>query len=156
MTGNPAYQKPFGPLIGDCEMVPYGDLEALERALRSRHSAAFIVEPIQAEGGMRVPPAGYLHAGQSICRATGTLLIVDEVQTGMGRTGKLFAVEHEDVEPDVLTLAKSLGGGLMPIGAMLTRRDSLAQSLRDRWRTARCIPARSAAGASPARRAWPR
>lgn len=123
LTGNPAYQRPFRPLLGDCESIPFGDYEALERALSSRHFAAFIVEPIQGEGGMRVPPAGYLREVQSICRSTETLLIVDEVQTGLGRTGTLFAVEHEDVHPDVLTLAKSLGGGLMPIGAMLARRD---------------------------------
>ncbi len=123
LTGNPGYQKPFQPLLGDCETIPYGDYEALERTLASRHFAAFIVEPIQGEGGMRVPPAGYLREVQSICRSSETLLIVDEVQTGLGRTGPMFAVEHEDVHPDVLTLAKSLGGGMMPIGAMLARRD---------------------------------
>jgi 3-acetyloctanal aminotransferase len=123
VTGNPAYQKPFAPLLGACESIAYGDCDALERALVSRRFAAFIVEPVQGEGGMRVPPAGYLREAQAICRATGTLLIVDEVQTGLGRTGTPLAVEHEDVHPDVLTLAKSLGGGLMPIGAMLARRD---------------------------------
>jgi putrescine aminotransferase len=123
LTGNSSYQRPFRPLLGDCEAIPYGDYEALERTLASRRFAAFIVEPIQGEGGMRVPPAGYLREVQSICRSTETLLIVDEVQTGLGRTGTLFAVEHDDVHPDVVTLAKSLGGGLMPIGAMLARRD---------------------------------
>ena len=123
LTGNPSYQKSFRPLLGDCQAIPYGDFEALERTLASRHFAAFIVEPIQGEGGMRVPPAGYLREVQSICRSTETLLIVDEVQTGMGRTGRLFAVDHDDVHPDIITLAKSLGGGLMPIGAMLARRD---------------------------------
>lgn len=123
LTGNPSYQKPFRPLVGDCEAIPYGDYEALERALTSRRFAAFVVEPIQGEGGMRVPPAGYLREVQSICRSTDTLLVVDEVQTGLGRTGTLFAVEHEDVHPDIMTLAKSLGGGMMPIGAMLARRD---------------------------------
>jgi acetylornithine/succinyldiaminopimelate/putrescine aminotransferase len=124
LTGNPSYQKPFRPLLGDCETIPFGDYEALERALASRHFAAFVVEPIQGEGGMRVPPAGYLREVQSICRSTETLLVVDEVQTGMGRTGTMFAVEHEDVHPDVLTLAKSLGGGLMPIGVMLASREA--------------------------------
>ena len=123
LTGNPAYQKPFRPLLGDCQAIPYGDFDALERTLAPRHFAAFIVEPIQGEGGMRVPPAGYLREVQSICRSTETLLIVDEVQTGMARTGRLFAVDHDDVHPDILTLAKSLGGGMMPIGAMLARRD---------------------------------
>jgi 3-acetyloctanal aminotransferase len=123
VTGNPNYQKAFQPLVGDCQRIPYGDFEALERTLASRRFAAFIVEPIQAEGGVRMPPTGYLREAQAICRSTDTLLIVDEVQTGMGRTGLTFAVEHEDVHPDIMTLAKSLGGGLMPIGAMLARRD---------------------------------
>jgi acetylornithine/succinyldiaminopimelate/putrescine aminotransferase/predicted amino acid dehydrogenase len=128
VTGNPTYQRPFGPLVGECEAVPFGDLEALERALATRRYAAFIVEPIQAEGGMIVPPAGYLREAQSLCRASKTLLIVDEVQTGLGRTGTLFAVEHEGVEPDLMTLAKSLGGGMVPIGAMLARRDLWMQA----------------------------
>ena len=123
VTGHPGYQRPFQPLIGDCQRIPYGDFEALERTLSTRRFAAFIVEPIQAEGGIRMPPAGYLREAQAICRSTDTLLIVDEVQTGIGRTGLTFAVEHEDVHPDAMTLAKSLGGGLMPIGAMLCRRE---------------------------------
>jgi putrescine aminotransferase len=123
VTGNPTYQRPFAPLLSDCQTIPFGDLEALEHALHTRRFAAFIVEPIQGEGGMIVPPTGYLRAAQDLCRAAGTLLIVDEVQTGLGRTGTLFAVEEEGVEPDVLTLAKSLGGGLVPLGAMLARRD---------------------------------
>jgi len=123
VTGNAKYQKPFGPLLPECSTVRYGDLEALTRAVATRQFAAFIVEPIQAEGGMIVPPAGYLKQAQEICRATETLLIVDEVQTGLGRTGSMFACDKEGVEPDILALAKSLGGGLMPIGAMLARRD---------------------------------
>jgi acetylornithine/succinyldiaminopimelate/putrescine aminotransferase/predicted amino acid dehydrogenase len=123
VTGNPHYQKPFGPLLPDCEAVRFGDLEALERALTKRRFAAFIVEPIQAEGGMIVPPEGYLKRAQELCQATDTLFIVDEVQTGMGRTGEMFAVDHEGLTPDAMTVAKSLGGGLMPIGAMICRRD---------------------------------
>jgi putrescine aminotransferase len=123
VTGNDAYQRPFAPLLPECQTVPFGDLEALERALHTRRFAAFLVEPIQGEGGMIVPPAGYLRAAQDLCRAAGTLLFVDEVQTGLGRTGSLFAVDEEGIEPDVLTLAKSLGGGLVPLGAMLTRRE---------------------------------
>jgi len=123
VTGNDTYQRPFAPLLPECQTIPYGDLEALERALYSRRFAAFIVEPIQGEGGMIVPPAGYLRAAQELCRTAGTLLIVDEVQTGLGRTGTLFVVDDEGVEPDVLILAKSLGGGLIPLGAMLSRRD---------------------------------
>lgn len=123
VTGNPAYQRPFEPLIPECEAVPFGDLQALERALASHRFAAFIVEPIQAEGGIVVPPSDYLPAAEALCRKAGTLLIVDEVQTGLGRTGSLFGVDRQGVQPDVMTLAKSLGGGLMPIGAMLARRD---------------------------------
>jgi acetylornithine/succinyldiaminopimelate/putrescine aminotransferase/predicted amino acid dehydrogenase len=123
VTGNPGYQRTFQPLVGDCHRIPYGDFEALERTLSTRQFAAFIVEPIQAEGGVRMPPAGYLREAQAICRSTDTMLIVDEVQTGIGRTGMTFAVEHDDVHPDAMTLAKSLGGGLVPIGAMLCRRD---------------------------------
>ena len=123
VTANPTYQRPFGPLLPDCQAVPFGDPEALAAALQSRRMAAFIVEPIQGEGGIIVPPAGYLREAQKLCRAFGTLLILDEVQTGLGRTGTLFAAEHEGVEPDILTLAKSLGGGLVPLAAMLSRRD---------------------------------
>lgn len=123
VTGNPRYQRPFAPLLPDCASVPFGDLEALRAALLTRRYAAFVVEPMQAEGGMYLPPAGYLPAAQALCRKNGTLLIVDEVQTGLGRTGSLFASDAEGIEPDLMTLAKSLGGGLMPIGAMLARRD---------------------------------
>jgi acetylornithine/succinyldiaminopimelate/putrescine aminotransferase/predicted amino acid dehydrogenase len=123
VTGNPILQRPFGPLLGGCQAVPFGDVVALERALETRRFAAFVVEPIQGEGGMHVPPEGYLRQAQRLCRATGTLLIVDEVQTGLGRTGALFAVDHEGVEPDLMALAKSLGGGLVPLGALLARRD---------------------------------
>lgn len=123
VTGNAAYQRPFEPLMPECEGVPFGDLEALERALASRRHAAFIVEPMQAEGGMNVPPADYLAKAQALCRKAGTLLVVDEVQTGFGRTGSLFAVDRLGVEPDVMAVAKSLSGGLVPIGAMLARRD---------------------------------
>jgi 3-acetyloctanal aminotransferase len=123
VTGNGNYQRPFGPLLPECQTIPFGDATALERALYSRRFAAFIVEPIQGEGGMIVPPAGYLRAAQELCRAAGTLLIVDEVQTGLGRTGTLFAIDNEGVEPDILALAKSLGGGVAPLGAMLCRRD---------------------------------
>jgi putrescine aminotransferase len=123
VTGNPEYQRPFRPLLDDCRAVPFGDLAALEQALAARSYAAFVVEPVQAEGGIRVPPPAYLREAHRLCRQSGTLLVVDEVQTGLGRTGTMFAVERAGVEPDVMTLAKSLGGGLVPIGAMLCRRD---------------------------------
>jgi 3-acetyloctanal aminotransferase len=123
VTGNDTYREPFSPLLDSCKRIPYGDYDALERELSTGEYAAFVVEPIQAEGGMNVPQRGYVREAQTLCRATGTILIVDEIQTGLGRTGTLFALEQERIAPDVLLLAKSLGGGLMPIGAMLTTRE---------------------------------
>ena len=123
VTGNPTYQKPFGPLLADCASIPFGDLAALERELSTRKYACFIVEPIQAEAGIYVPPREYLPEAERLCRKYGTLLVVDEVQTGMGRTGTMFAVDSLGVRPDIMTLAKSLGGGLVPIGATIARRD---------------------------------
>jgi acetylornithine/succinyldiaminopimelate/putrescine aminotransferase len=124
VTGKNELQQLFQPLIPGGTAIPFGDLEALERELVKQTYAAFIVEPVQGEAGIYIPPPGYLKRAEQLCRETGTLLIVDEVQTGFGRTGALFACEHEGVEPDVLTLAKSLGGGLAPIGAMIARRDA--------------------------------
>lgn len=120
VTGRSKYQEPFAPLIPNCQAIPYGDVIALENALTQRDVAAFIVEPIQGEGGVILPPEGYLGKVRELCTRYGTLLILDEIQTGFGRTGKLFACEHENVEPDILCLAKSLGGGVMPIGATVT------------------------------------
>lgn len=119
VTGRDKYRKPFQPLLPDCHMVPFGDTGALEARLRSGDVAAFIVEPIQGEGGVKVPPEGYLKAAEELCHKYGALLIVDEIQTGFGRTGKLFACEHEGVEPDIMCLSKSLGGGVMPIGVCM-------------------------------------
>ena len=100
------------PLIPQCHSIPFGDTEALEKVLSVMDDvAAFIVEPIQGEGGIVVPPKGYLRRVREICSEFNVLLILDEIQTGFGRTGKMFACEHEDVEPDILCLAKSLGGG---------------------------------------------
>jgi putrescine aminotransferase len=121
VTGREKYQKPFTPLLPNCEKVPFGDLRALEGKLASRDVAAFIVEPIQGEGGVVGPPDGYLAGVRELCDRYGSLLIVDEIQTGFGRTGYLFACEHENVVPDIMCLAKSLGGGLMPVGATIAR-----------------------------------
>ena len=117
ITGQPKYREGFGPLFGPVEFIDYGDLEAATRALSERSACAIIVEPIQAEGGIRVPPPGYLAGLRRLCDDTGTILIFDEVQTGVGRTGRWFGHQHEDVAPDVMTLAKGLGGGI-PIGAV--------------------------------------
>ncbi|MGI6097138.1 MAG: aspartate aminotransferase family protein [Dethiobacteria bacterium] len=121
VTGRKKYQDPFQPLIPGAVAIPYGDLESLERALEKKTAAAFIVEPIQGEGGIVVPPPGYLQKAQELCHRYETLLIIDEVQTGFGRTGTLFACEAENVVPDILCLAKSLGGGIMPAGAFMTK-----------------------------------
>ncbi|GAA3110966.1 acetylornithine transaminase [Streptomyces goshikiensis] len=117
LTGQPAKQEPFLPLPGDVTHVPYGDAEAL-RAAVTEETALVVIEPVQGENGVVVPPAGYLTAAREITRATGTLLVLDEVQTGIGRCGQWFEHQaHEGVEPDLVTLAKGLGGGL-PIGAV--------------------------------------
>jgi acetylornithine/N-succinyldiaminopimelate aminotransferase len=118
ITGQEKYRKGFGPLWGPARFVPFGDLEALRVALADGTACAVILEPIQAEGGIVVPPPGYLRGVKDACVETGTMLIFDEVQTGIGRTGKWFGYEHEGVTPDVMTLAKGLAGGV-PIGAML-------------------------------------
>ncbi|GLX19232.1 MULTISPECIES: acetylornithine transaminase [Streptomyces] len=117
LTGQPGKQTPFLPLPGDVTHVPYGDVEAL-RAAVTEETAFVLIEPVQGENGVVVPPAGYLTAAREITRATGTLLALDEVQTGIGRCGSWFEYQqHEGVEPDLVTLAKGLGGGL-PIGAV--------------------------------------
>jgi acetylornithine/N-succinyldiaminopimelate aminotransferase len=117
LTGQPAKADPFRPLPGEVTHIPYGDAEAL-RAAVTGETAMVILEPIQGENGVVVPPAGYLAAAREICTATGALLVLDEVQTGIGRTGHWFAHQADGVEPDIVTLAKGLGGGL-PIGACL-------------------------------------
>lgn len=118
--GRDAYQRPFQPLVPGFERVPFGDAVAME-ALVDADTAAVILEPIQGEGGINVPPAGYLQQVRAICDRAGALLILDEIQTGMGRTGTLFACEQEGVVPDIMTLGKSLGGGLYPITAAVFR-----------------------------------
>jgi acetylornithine/N-succinyldiaminopimelate aminotransferase len=117
LTGQPAKVDPFRPLPGEVTHIPYGDVDALRSAVTPA-TAMVILEPIQGENGVVVPPPGYLAAARETCTATGALLVLDEVQTGVGRTGHWFAHQADGVEPDVVTLAKGLGGGL-PIGACL-------------------------------------
>ena len=117
VTGQPKYREGLGRSSEPVEYIPYGDLEAATRALEAAHRCAIIVEPIQAEGGIIVPPPGYLAGLRRLCDDTGTILIFDEVQTGVGRTGTWFGYQHDNVTPDVMTLAKGLGGGV-PIGAV--------------------------------------
>ena len=116
-TGQPKYQKGFEPLPAGFLHVPYGDLTAVRRAVGPR-TAAILVEPIQGEGGVRLAPEGFLQALRALCDEVGALLLVDEVQTGLGRTGRMFAFEHAGIRPDAFSLAKGLGNGL-PIGAMV-------------------------------------
>ena len=118
-TGNAKYQHGFEPLLPGFKHVPYDNLQAVERAIDTR-TCAVLVEPVQGEGGVNVPAADYLPGLRRLCDEAGILLILDEVQSGMGRTGKLFAYQHWGVEPDILTLAKALAGGI-PMGAMLAR-----------------------------------
>jgi len=125
MSSEPQYKDGFGPFPGGTRLIPYGDAEALEKAI-GPNTAAFLVEPIQGEAGIVVPPAGYLKKCADICRQHNVLLIADEIQTGLGRTGALLACEHEGVKPDGLILGKALGGGLLPVSAFLARRDVMA------------------------------
>ena len=124
-TGQEKFQRGFEPLLPGFRYCPFDDLGAVEEAITER-TCAVMVEPIQGEGGVRVPSEGYLRGLKEICRQKEVLLIYDEVQTGMGRTGKLFAHQHEGAPPDIITMAKALGGGV-PIGAMVTT-DEVAQA----------------------------
>jgi ornithine--oxo-acid transaminase len=122
MSSEAQYRDGFGPFPAGFKRIPFGDSHALERAI-TRNTVAFLVEPIQGEGGIIVPPAGYLARCAEICRRHNVLLICDEVQTGLGRTGRMLASEHDGVRPDGLILGKALGGGLLPVSAFLARRD---------------------------------
>ena len=119
LMDDPFWREGFGPLLPDTESIPFGDLAALETKLATRRAAAFIVEPIQAEAGIRIPPTGYLEAARNLCRKHGTLLVLDEVQTGMYRTGPFLASQSSAADPDMVILAKALSGGLIPSGAVL-------------------------------------
>lgn len=121
ITGNANFQEGFGPFLADTERVHLGDLAALEETLRRRDVAAFIVEPVQGKG-VHFPADDYFQRAQALCRQYGTLFIADEVQTGLGRTGKWWAFQHWDLEPDIVTIAKSLSGGYVPCAAIVTRR----------------------------------
>ncbi len=119
LMGHPFWREEFGPMLPHTEAVPFDDLAALERKLATRRFAAFIVEPVQAEAGIRIPEAGYLRAARDLCRRYGSLLVLDEVQTGLYRTGPFLAAHLYGVEADMVVLAKALSGGLIPCGAVL-------------------------------------
>ena len=116
------YQEGFGPFTPGFVSVPFGDADALEAAI-TPHTAAFLVEPIQAEGGILMPPEGYLKRVREICTANNVLLFLDEIQTGLGRTGKMFCFEHAGIRPDCVSLGKALGGGVYPVSAFLADKD---------------------------------
>jgi len=120
----PLYRNDFGPFTPGFKVIPYGDVEALRQAM-TPNTAAFLVEPIQAEAGILIPPDGYLKAAQEVCAANNVLFVADEIQTGLGRTGKIFACEHEGVKADMVVIGKSLGGGCYPISATLSSREIL-------------------------------
>lgn len=119
------YRDGFGPFMPGVRVVPFGDAAALAAAI-TPNTAAFLLEPMQGEAGIRVPPPGYLAACATICRKHNVLLLADEIQTGLGRTGKLLACQHENVAPDGLILGKALGGGLLPVSLFLARRDVMS------------------------------
>src|SRR5579862_3471406 len=119
LMGSPFWRDGFDPLLPGTEALPFGNVAQLEKRLATKRYAAFIVEPIQAEGGIKVPEPEYLRTAQSLCRRYGTLLVLDEVQTGMYRTGPFLAAQHFGLDPDMVILAKALSGGLIPCGAVL-------------------------------------
>ncbi|HEX4467105.1 MAG TPA: aspartate aminotransferase family protein [Solirubrobacteraceae bacterium] len=121
LNGNDEFREGFGPLLPGCEPVPFGDADALRVELERDDVAAVVLEPIQGKG-VNLPPPGYLAEVQRLCRAAGTLFVCDEVQTGIGRTGRFLALEHWELEPDMVCLAKALSGGFVPIGALLVSR----------------------------------
>ncbi|WP_323441962.1 ornithine--oxo-acid transaminase [Mannheimia haemolytica] len=124
LSSDPDYKRGFGPMLGGIKLVPYGDLEALKAAI-TPNTAAFLVEPIQGESGILIPPEGFLEQAYELCKENNVLFIADEIQAGLGRTGKLFATEWEGFEPDIYILGKALGGGVFPISCVLANRDIL-------------------------------
>jgi len=121
LVGDEFFKEGFGPLLPGCERVPFGDLERLEQQLRAKDVAALFVEPIQGRM-VTLPPEGYLQGAQELCRRYGTMFVIDEIQTGLGRTGKWFALEHWGLQPDFVLVGKALSGGYMPVAAMVTTR----------------------------------
>lgn len=125
LSTEPQYRDGFGPFVPGVRIVPFGDADALERAI-TPNTAAFVFEPMQGEAGIRIPPRGYLARCAQICRDHRVLLVADEVQTGLGRTGRLLACDHENVRPDGLILGKALGGGLLPVSLFLASRELMS------------------------------
>lgn len=124
LSSDPEYRKGFGPMLPGINIVPFGDLEALKQAI-TPNTAAFLIEPIQGEAGIIIPPAGFLKAARELCRENNVLFIADEIQCGLARTGKMFACEWEDVNPDMYILGKALGGGVFPISCVVADKEIL-------------------------------
>ncbi len=124
LSSDPEYQRGFGPMLPGINLIPYGDINALEAAI-TPNTAAFLIEPIQGEAGIIIPPAGFMKAARELCTKHNVLFIADEIQAGLGRTGKMFACEWEDIEPDMYILGKALGGGVFPISCVLANKDIL-------------------------------
>ncbi|MEH7072742.1 ornithine--oxo-acid transaminase [Neobacillus drentensis] len=124
LSSDPEYKRGFGPMLPGINLIPYGDLEALKAAI-TPNTAAFLIEPIQGEAGIIVPPVGFLKAAADLCKENNVLFIADEIQVGLGRTGKMFACDWEDVNPDMLILGKALGGGVFPISCVVANSDVL-------------------------------
>jgi ornithine--oxo-acid transaminase len=128
LVGDEFFKEGFGPLLPGCAQVPFGDLDRLEQELSRGDVAAFIVEPIQGRM-VTLPPPGYLQGAQALCRRYGTMFVLDEVQTGLGRTGRWFALEHWDLQPDFVLVGKALSGGYMPVAAMVTSRETYQKAV---------------------------
>ncbi|MCP1143327.1 ornithine--oxo-acid transaminase [Lysinibacillus endophyticus] len=124
LSSEKEYQRGFGPMLPGFKLIPYGDIEALKAAI-TPNTAAFILEPIQGEAGIVMPPEGFLKAAEQICKENNVLFITDEIQTGLARTGKMFAHQWEEVTPDIIILGKALGGGVFPISAVVANNDIL-------------------------------
>ena len=124
MSSNPEYKRGFGPMLPGIKVIPFGDVEALKQAI-TPNTAAFIFEPIQGEAGINIPPEGFLKAAYDVCKQHNVLYIADEIQSGLGRSGKMFACDWEEVEPDMYILGKALGGGVFPISCVAANRDIL-------------------------------
>lgn len=124
LSSDPDYKRGFGPMMGGIKLISYGDIDALKAAI-TPNTAAFIMEPIQGEAGIKIPQAGFMKVAYELCQQNNVLFIADEIQTGLGRTGKMFACEHEGVVPDVYILGKALGGGVFPISCVLANDEIL-------------------------------
>ncbi len=124
LSSDADYKRGFGPMLGGIKLIPYGDIDALKQAI-TPNTAAFLIEPIQGEAGIKIPPAGFMQTAYDVCKANNVLFIADEIQAGLGRTGKLFACEWEGVVPDMYVLGKALGGGVFPISCVVADDDVL-------------------------------